>query len=268
MWAMSACYVMTVNAIPTFEIITIAYSITFIFTAIKLSVKHQWSTIRQPWFLWVIGLLGVFGNDIFFVAAFKYGPPAQIDLINYLWPVFVVMFAGFLPRERFLWRHLFAALIGLMGIALLISNGQGLSGFNPKYITGYWLAFLDAIVWAIYTLAARHYNKAPIEMIGLYCGLGALLAAGLHLVFEPTVMPTHNQWAVLFIMGLTSQGFAYFLWDYGVKHGNFRLLSVLSYGNPIISIALLVFFKQSNLSVNLVLATLLVSLAGLVAAGS
>ena len=57
---------------------------------------------------------------------------------------------------------------------------------------------------------------------------------------------------------MTTSGGAYFLWDFGIKHGNFKLLSNLSYGNPIISVLLLAAFHQAQLTINLLFACLFV----------
>ena len=78
-------------------------------------------------------------------------------------------------------------------------------------------------------------------------------------------MPTFNQWLQLFVMGITTQGLAYFCWDIGAKHGNIQLLSILSYGNPILSVSFLACFGLAAMSVKLAISALMVSTAGLIA---
>ena len=258
-WVTSPVLVSHLKNIPTFEIISITFATSFIFTSFILCYKKQWHRVKQPWFLWVIGVLGIYGNDVLYIAAFKYAPPAQADLINYLWPILIVAFAGFLPREKFSIKHIIAAAIGFSGIFLLVTNGKGLAGFNSSYLLGYLLALSDAIVWSIYVLAARHYSDTPPEMIGMFCGIGMLLSILTHINLETTIAPSAYQLLVMLIMGMTVQSLAYFFWDYGVKKGRMKLLSILSYGNPVLSVLLLVFVGLAQPSISLALACILVS---------
>jgi len=248
MWSLSASFVTYINNIPTFEIITLALSISFLLTAVTLTLKGGWHKIMgQPIILWIVGLLGVFGNDVTFIAAFKYAPALHVDLINYLWPIFVMLFSSLLPSERFRWPYLFACLLGFTGIYFVISNNINVSHFNQEYLLGYALALADAMIWAVYTVVARHFRKTPVEMIGMYCGISAIFSLLTHFSYEVTVIPTISQWFIIFLMGLTTQGLAYFFWDIGVKRGDFRFLSILSYFTPVLSVAFLVLLGRAQL---------------------
>ncbi|MFN3234175.1 MAG: DMT family transporter [Gammaproteobacteria bacterium] len=262
MWAFSALLTTIVRELPIFEILSIVFTISVSITAFKLTIKKEWHKLKQPVLLWIIGVIGVYGNDVLYISAFKHAPSVQADLINYLWPILVILFAGCLPKEKFTIKHIVAGLLGFAGVYILITHGKGLAGFKMQYLWGYVLALLDAIVWALYTLVARHYNKKPVEMMGVYCGIGGLISFMLHMHMETTALPSIDQWVALIIMGFTTQGLAYFFWDYGVKGGNFKLLSVLSYGTPIASVALLVLFGVTKNSGNLMIACLLVTLSG------
>ncbi|KTD23188.1 DMT family transporter [Legionella londiniensis] len=261
-WALAAPFVVHIKSLPVFESLTIVFGVSFILSASKLTYHRQWSHLQQPWFLWIVGFLGIYGNDLLYIAAFKHAPAAHADLINYLWPIMVILLTGLLPNEKLSFRHLLAASLGFFGIYILISQNN--EGFDAQYLLGYTLAFLDALVWSLYTLMARHYGKSPVETIGVYCGLGALCSLFLHLHLETAVMPQYGQWLILLIMGATTQCLAYFFWDFGVKCGDFKLLTILSYGNPILSIGFLILFGLAKPSLELLIACVLVSLGGLV----
>jgi drug/metabolite transporter (DMT)-like permease len=265
MWASSGVLASSVIRIPTFEVLSIAFSISFGFTAILLTAKGQWYKVKQPLILWVIGMIGVYGNDALFIAAFKYAPAAQADLINYLYPVLIIIFASFLPSEKFSWKYILAAFLGFSGTYLIVTGGHNFAGFHSQYIYGYLLALLDAIVWSAYCLVARHYKSTPSEMVGMYCGCGLILSLIAHFNFEPTIIPSGNEIIVMIIMGLTTQGSAYFLWDYGIKKGNFKFLSIISYTNPIIAVFLLVMTGRTNYSNVLLVSTFLIATGGAIA---
>lgn len=265
-WAFSALFNVFLRDIPTFEIITAAYGIASMGIFLKVALKNEWYKFKQPLAIYLIGLLGIFGNDIFYIAAFKQLPAVQADLINYLWPIVLVVFSGFLPKEKFNLYHIFAALLAVIGTYFLLTHGSGLGGFNLHYIWGYSLAISGVAVWCFYVLVSRNFPKIPIEMVAMYCGIGAVLSLCLHYKLEPTVLPSAREWCILILMGLTSQGLAYVFWAYGIKKGNLVLLSILSYGNPILSVLLLVAFGYAGLSSSVFVASIFITLAGLVAA--
>lgn len=265
MWAGSGVLASSVIRIPTFEVLSIAFSMSFGLTALMLTMRGQWHKVKQPLTLWVIGMIGVYGNDALFISAFKYAPAAQADLINYLYPILIILFASLLPNEKLSAKYIVAAILGFSGTYLVITNGDNFSGFHLKYMPGYLLALLDAVVWSVYCLAARYYKNTPTEMVGMYCGCGLVLSLIAHVSFEPTVMPHLIELIVMIVMGLTTQGSAYFLWDFGIKKGNFRFLSIIAYANPVIAVFLLILTGKSTYSTILLVSTLLIALGGLVA---
>ena len=60
------------------------------------------------------------------------------------------------------------------------------------------------------------------------------------MLFETTTWPAGWQWAAVVALGLGPVGAAFYVWDYGVKHGDIQTLGVLAYGAPLLSTLLLV----------------------------
>ena len=61
------------------------------------------------------------------------------------------------------------------------------------------------------------------------------------MAFESTVVPsTAGQWLAILGLGLGPVGLAFYVWDYGVKHGDIRLLGVAAYAAPVLSTLILV----------------------------
>lgn len=264
MWSCYALLVSAMKGVPTFEMLTIIFLCGFIAIASRLTIRGEWYKIKQPVIVWVVGVVGILGNDFTTIAAFKAAPPVQVELINYLWPMMVVLFASFLPGERFTTKHFLSAFIGLYGAYILMTHDHGLAGFHWNYLTGYILAFAGGVIWALYCLISRFYSKTPLDMLGMYFGIGAVVSFMCHWRYEVTVMPSMGQFVVLAIMALTTSGLAYFCWDFGCKNGNVKLLSILTYGNPILSAILLIIFTTAHYSNYLAIAAALVVLASVV----
>lgn len=261
MWTVEPLLISEINNLPIFEVLSIIFFSSFMLTAIRLTLRKRWSLVlKQPAFIWLGGILGICLSDFAYVYGAQYAPIAHVDLIDYLWPCLVVMFTSMLPKERFTYQHMMGAFLGLLGIYVLVHHEVNLNGFNLHYFIGYGLALFGAILWGGYSAFSRHYSHVPTEMIGMYCGAGALLCVILHLQCETFVTPTWTEGGLAIATGLSGAGIAYQLWDYGVKFGNVYLLSTITYVARIAAMTLLVMFGKEPLTLSLVIACFLASL--------
>ena len=89
----------------------------------------------------------------------RLAPPAEAGLINYLWPLLIVLFAALLPGGGLKARHLIGALIGLVATTMLISGSLGSAGAGIQL--GHVLAALGAFVWASYSVLSRRFAGVP-----------------------------------------------------------------------------------------------------------
>lgn len=263
-WSVSAVMASNLRNIPSLEVVGITFGVCFLVVGAKLTLKKQWSQIKQPLFLWIGGFLGIYLSDLTFIAAFKYAPPAQADLINFLWPMLLILFSSFLPSEKFSLKYFAAAIIAFYGVYFLISHDLDNSPFSIHYLKGYLLAFITAVLWSGYSLLSRHYNKAPVEMIGMYCGIGSAISLLLFLPSHEFVVPTLNQNLIMLFMGAASTACAFLFWDFGAKNGNIKTLGLLSYFTPILSYIMLIIFGIVAWQWYILIAFALVSCAAIV----
>lgn len=247
-WSLAGVFVASLSRIPTYEILAIAHGISTIASVIYIAKKRSWHKLKQPLAVIPLGIVGVFGGDYFYISAYKIAPPAHVDIIYYFWPIICLFLLSVVLREKFKLRYLTACLTCLMAVFILISDGKGIGGIDLRYLEGYSFAWLDAFACAIFTVSLRYYRDVPQEMIGVYCACAFLISVFKHFTGEVTVMPTHYEWGVLFVMGISSQFLAYYLWDYGVKAGSVPLITVMSYSNAFLSMAFLVLFGFSEYS--------------------
>lgn len=260
MWTLEPLLVSEVNGLPIFELLAIIFFSSFFITAIRATKKKRWGLIlKQPAFIWIAGFMGICASDFAYIYGSQHAPIAHVDLIDYLWPCLVVAFTSMLPNERFTPQHVIGALLGFLGIFVLVHHEIEMNGFNITYFIGYLLALLAACLWGGYSAFSRYNKAVPTEMVGMYCGLGAVICLILHLKFETFVMPTYTQGSLAILTGITGAGLAYQLWDYGVKFGDVYLLSSLTYIARISAMALLVIFGKAPLTLSLVIACTLAS---------
>jgi drug/metabolite transporter (DMT)-like permease len=265
LWSLSGILTAAVSGIPTFEVLAIAFGVSFLLSTAGWGLWGSFKNLKRPMYSWVLGVVGIYGSESMYVAAFKFAPAAHVDLISSLWPIFVVVFSVFIPNEKFVARYLVASIIGFFGVYCIIFGDQQWISVGDNHWLGYLLALLGALLACVYTLTTHRFCETSIETMSIYAGFCVVFSLILHFQFEVTMMPSTMEWATMISMGLLTQGLAYMLWNHGVRYGNYRLLSILSYGSPIISIFLLIIFGFANATPQLALACVLMCLACLVA---
>jgi drug/metabolite transporter (DMT)-like permease len=187
-------------------------------------------------------------------------------LLNYLWPLLIVLFSSLLPGERLAPHHILGALLGFVGTVLLF-GGNNSGDFAPGQVPGLAAAFVAAFVWAAYSVMSRKLKAVPTDAVAGFCLATALLSAAVHGFVEVTVWPdTPAQWLAIAALGLGPVGAAFYAWDIGMKRGDIRVLGAASYATPLLSTAFLILAGFAQPSTNIAVAALLIAGGGLIAA--
>ena len=268
LWAALALLTSLTTRLPLFEWLALTFGLATLFSLPMLLRPGTLASLRAvPVAGWVLGIGGLFGYHALYMLALKNAPTAQAGLIAYLWPLLIVLFSmvGF-PLSRWM-LPLLGGVLGLVGAGLLVFDpGEG--GFGGEFALGYGFALACALTWSSYSVLNRRFSTVPTAAVVVYCAAAAVGGLILSRLFEPWVTPTALEWVGLVGLALGPMGLAFFVWDFGTKHGNVTLLGALSYFAPLLSTVLLVLTGRAAPSWVLVAATvLIVGGAGLAALG-
>lgn len=208
----------------------------------------------------VLGVYGLFGFHFLLFVALRHAPPVQANLVNYLWPLLIVVLAPvMLPGLTLHWKHVAAALIGFAGAAtVILGNADTGSSDAAAWSWGYVAAAASALVWATYSLMTRRVAAFPTAAIGGFAWVSGLLSLLCHALMEPAVVLTARDWWLVGLMGLGPMGAAFFLWDKALKTGDARHIGILSYLTPLLSTAMLLWLSGRDLTWPVGLAAVLI----------
>jgi drug/metabolite transporter (DMT)-like permease len=267
MWSLLAALTAASGRVPPFQLAAMTFAIGgCLGAATWLFRKGAITALRQPARVWALGLSGLFGYHALYFTALRLSPPAEAGLLNYLWPLLIVLFSALLPGERLKPHHLAGALLGLIGTIVLMA-GRARLGFDAAFLPGYAAAFVAAFVWAGYSVLSRRFAAVPTDVVTGFCLATALLGALFHLLFEQTVWPDNaGQWLAVLALGLGPVGAAFYVWDIGMKRGDIRILGAASYAAPVLSTLFLVMAGFAEATPSLLVAALLIAGGGLLAA--
>ncbi len=266
LWASLATLGVALRHVPPFLLTGIALAVGSVLSwPFVFKDRQQWRVTSGALGL---GVLTLFGYHFFLFIGLRLASAVEVNLVNYLWPLLIVVLAPlYVKAVRLRGIHFIAAALGFAGAAIAILGGRQ-SGAAPQLAStwsswlGYLLAFGSAFLWANYSLqtkrlelAGRGFPTAAIGLFGLVSGLLSLLC---HVILEAPVHLSQTDWLLLLALGLGPLGAAFFLWDKALKLGDVRHVGILSYLTPLASTVLLMLVTARALSWHIALAAALI----------
>jgi drug/metabolite transporter (DMT)-like permease len=256
LWASLAALGVTLSHVPPFLLTGLSLLVgSLIALPLSRFDLRQW---RVPLPTLAIGVYGLFGFHFLLFIALRHAPPVQANLVNYLWPLGIVVMAPlFLPGMSLTRRHLLAALLGFAGAALAILGGTGEAG-EARWAWGYIPALGSAFIWASYSLLTQRVRAFPTAAIGSFALISGLLALLCHALLEPSVALSSRDLSLIAVLGLGPLGGAFFLWDAALKRGDARQIGVLSFLTPLLSTLSLLLMRGEKPSLAVGLAAVMI----------
>ncbi len=264
-WSSLALLNSRVNALPPFLAVGVALCVGGLVGLVK---AREWRVSAKTF---AVGVGGIFGYHALLFTAFRQAPSVEVNLINYLWPLLIVLLSPIFLRGFHLGpRHLVGAFLGLSGAALIVSGGR--LGLDAAYLPGYLLAAAAALAWASYSLLTKRLPPFPTGAVGGFCLASGILSLGLY--FLETLAPSAAlsrpatlaplDWLYLVLLGLGPMGGAFYAWDASLKRGDPRVIGALAYLTPLLSTLNLVLLGGKKLSLLAVTAMSLIIAGALV----
>jgi drug/metabolite transporter (DMT)-like permease len=236
----------------------------FLVLGVALMLSGSYSLVRRsawriPITTLAVGVGGIFGYHFLYFRAMALAPAVEASLINYLWPLLIVVLSPLvLPGYHLRPRHVLGALLGLAGAGLIASgasttaSGAGLLNLRFEYLAGYLMMAGAALIWALYSLLTKRVPPFSTESVAAFCAISGLLALAFYFLSGGSLAQvqtlTSHDWLVIVLCGLGPMGAAFFFWDAALKRGDPRRIGSLAYLTPLLSTLNLVIFAKLPLT--------------------
>ncbi|MYN41071.1 aromatic amino acid DMT transporter YddG [Duganella sp. FT109W] len=217
--------------------------------SVMLVALRGWTPLRQyPRRYLLIGGALFAGYEVALALALGYAQDRtqaiEVGLLNYLWPCLTVALMVLGGRQRATVWLAPGLLLSLLGVAWILSGGEGLSlahivanaARNP---VSYGLAAGGALLWATYCCAAKPLSQGTDAIVPFFVLTSAVLWVKFALG-GATLLPFSVSSATaagLLCAAAAVMALGYASWNRALTHGNLALLAAVSYAAPVLSSA-------------------------------
>ena len=228
------------GAIPAFQFLAMGFLSggLLILSYQKLRGETVLKHAKQSISTYIVVLLGIGVHNIALMLVFRSAPAFEVNVINYLWPILIVVLGALSERKWLNIPSTIGMLCGFLGMVFLFIPEQGQT-FFATFERGHWLALLGAFSWAIYSVLRKNFQCSSAFLGFIVTVLGVVFLL-LHLIWEQTVMPSPIMLAIILLFGFSR--ICYVLWDHAMQKGDRVLVAAASYFTPLLSTILFIIF--------------------------
>lgn len=207
------------------------------FAAITIAVLTRFRSLRADRFTIFASLFYV-GALSFFAVANKKTTAANAIFLQYTAPIYILVFAPLVLREKFRFGDLVTVAACLVGMSLFFVDSAPNNELSPEsQFVGNILGLCSGLSLGGYILLLRHpraYNQNPASSV-FYGNLFSIMVMLPFVASDPSVWTPVDFLAVV-ILGVFQIGLAYFLFTYGVSHGVRSLdASIIGFIEPLLN---------------------------------
>ena len=210
-----------------------------------------------------LGFLGTFLYYLLLYFGYARAKGLEVLVIQYTWPIFIVIFSVFLLKEKLNWKSILSCALGFTGVLIVLTKGN----LGQIYLSN---IFVDLIVlcaagvFGLFSVLSKKADFEPFTATTLFFASATVFSFFTMLIFSRFQLPTSGSLIPILGNGILINGFSYILWLKGLSYTKASSTAPLVFLTPILAAILIVlFFKETFLPIYLIGLTLVV-LAGLI----
>ncbi len=224
----------------------------------KLNLIKEYK-ISDYWHFAIMGFVGVFLYYIFLYTGLMYAPAQEAFIVNYTWPIWVVIFSIFILKENFNTKKLIGILLGFIWVYIVATNGN-LTNFHITNIKGDLFALTGAIVYGLFSIYGKKYNYDKITSIMFYYLFTFLYISITIIIFSYIPAINFYEFLILIWLGVFCSGFAFVFWFLALKHGDTAKISNIIFLTPFFSLVYIYFLLGEKILFSSIIGLVLIIL--------
>ena len=214
----------------------LASAFLFVLCALTGRLKKLKEIPLKDWiFMIALGVLGMFLYNWFVYMGLQRLKAQQAFIINYLWPILIVLFSCVFLGQKMNLRKSVALLLSFIGVAIVATEGS-LQGLGDINLFGVAACLAAAVSYALFSVFNIKVTCDKFAATMIYYATSAILSLILLLTGEGIPMLSLPQWGGMLWYGVLVSGVSYSTWALALDHGDTAKISNLAYITPFVSL--------------------------------
>jgi len=187
----------------------------------------------------------------------------EVLVIQYTWPIFIVILSIIILKEEFTKRKLFAVILGFIGIFLVITKGD-ISSFSFKSIDILLIVMLSAFCFALFSVLSKKVKITSVNAVMIYFLAATIYSFIAMQTFSSFIVPTIKDWISILVNGILINGLSYIFWIKGLQIFDASEVAPFTFIIPILSAFFLILVFDELILIVYFMGLAFVVIAGLI----
>lgn len=240
-WATMATVVKMVLAnIPNLQALCISSIFSVLFLVLinlksQTAVKWRQYTAKDYGIMAGLGFIGLFLYSAFYFYGLSILSSQEACILNYLWPMMLVVFSAVILHEKLTPRKIIAMVCSFAGIIILSSGGSASGSTNALF--GILCCILAAACYGLFSVWNKKTGYDQTIAMTIMWLVTAVCSFILGITTEEWVPITATQWPGILWLGIAINAIAYLLWALALQDAsNTAKIANLAYLTPFLSL--------------------------------
>ncbi len=195
----------------------------------------------------LFGVLGFFCYNYFYCVGLTYLSSQEACIVNYMWPILTVIMCCIILKERFTMRKLLAAALSVIGMAVIVTQGD-IKNIELGNMKGILACLFAAFCYSIFSALNKKEQYDQAIMLNVAYLVTAVISGMMSVVSGEFTVIGGNQIYGFLWSGVVVSALAYLLWGIAINSGNTAKIAILAYLCPFLSLVFGYFLLGERIS--------------------
>lgn len=197
-------------------------------------------TLKEHVWLFLLGALSMFLYNLFYFLSIESGSAAQANILNYTWPLWIVIFSVIILKEKAGLRTFLGILLSFAGIVIVVTRFD-FASFASASFKPILFALLGAAFWGLFCVLSKKVKFEAFSSMFFYSLYGLLLVFVYALLKNAISIPSFSGIIGTFYVGAITTGVGFAFWIKALASGKTSIVANLAYLTPFLSLVFIYF---------------------------
>lgn len=253
MWgSFSAVSKLTLHKLDSFQVQFFMFGLAIVIMTVLMCFNGKLTEFRKlsikDYIKLILYSLPSFLYYFFYILALKMIPAIEASMLNYLFPVMIVIFAIPINGEKLNTQKIISIILCFIGMSVVITNGS-LYGFKFSNITGDLLALGAAVCWGVFSNLGKRNDIDQFVSNYAYTFVSFVLSLICMAAFSRFVIPDVNVFSGILWNSVSNIVITYYLWFRVLKTTSSALAASLSFVTPFITLVFIMLLLGEKITI-------------------